>query len=292
MAAEFWRATAALLVSFALTPGTAGAQVKVTGLSPTPPDRIAIYTVRGPGVTVPYIAFQERARRTVEAYMHAELVSMDEALSRGGPDLSKRLGACRGDPHCFAEQLTGAVDARYLLLISASRVGDARLVGARLLDLEQRRTVGESIDEVPANRRYSDVVPNRIRRSVPAERWKPFGQLSIDVNPSGAQISIDGRIVGLSPMQTIKNLLPGRYRLSAEKTGYRPAQATIEVVRRRRVQAGLSLEKLPESDNTMWWVIGGVSVAAIAAAVTVGVVLSRDAEDPGFCSAPDPASCR
>ncbi|MEO1337560.1 MAG: hypothetical protein AAFV29_18090, partial [Myxococcota bacterium] len=91
------------LVAGGLSP--ASAQTKIPGLSAQPPDRVAIYTVKGRGVSVPFIAFQERARRTVEAHMHAEIVSMDEALSRGGPGLPKRLSACRGEARCFADLL-------------------------------------------------------------------------------------------------------------------------------------------------------------------------------------------
>ncbi|MEM7675835.1 MAG: hypothetical protein AAF449_07515, partial [Myxococcota bacterium] len=78
-------------LSPAMSISPAAAQTKIPGLSAEPPDRVAIYTVKGRGVSVPFIVFQERARRAVEAHMNAEIVPMDEALSRGGPGLPKRL---------------------------------------------------------------------------------------------------------------------------------------------------------------------------------------------------------
>lgn len=272
----------------------AKAQVRVPGLSTRPPDRVAIYTVKGRGVTLPFIAFQERARRTVEAHMHAEIVSMDEALARGGPDLPKRLSACQGDPRCFTRELSSTLDARYLLVITASRVGRTRLVGARLLDLSARTVLGESIAEVPRRKIYTDAVPDRIRASVPADRWDPFGRVSVAVDQAGAQILINGRIIGLSPIDSVAALLPGVYRITAEKNGYLPVSRNVEIVRGRETKVGLTMKaQQDESNATTWWVVGGtLGAAVVATAIVLGVVFGNPGEDPSFCSAPDPAGCR
>ena len=273
--------------------GPAHAQIRVPGLSPTPPDRVAVFTVKGPGVAVPFIAFQERARRTVEAHMHAELVSMDEALTRGGPDLPKRLAACRGEAACFARELSSTLETRYLLVITANRLDRTRLVGARLLDLKARTVVGEAIDEVPRNQTYTDVVPDRIQASVPAERWNPFGRLRIDVSEPGAQIAVNGRIIGLSPSETVTPLMPGTYEISADKRGFLAVRQRVRIVRGRSTAVRLALIPEEGDSDATWWIVGGtVGAVVVAAAITVGVVLGQSSPDPRFCSAPDPSACR
>jgi hypothetical protein len=66
---------------------------------------------------------------------------------------------CKGDPACFAERLRGTVDARYLLVITASQLDEVRLVGARLIDLSERKVIGEEVAEVAADQQHVDVLP-------------------------------------------------------------------------------------------------------------------------------------
>lgn len=273
--------------------GTAlqAAPIRVDGLNATPRDRISIYTVRGAGVSTPLIAFQERARRLLEAHMHVEIVSMRESLVRGGADLNKQLAACKAEPVCYSKLLGRTVDTRYLLVLTATRLDEIRLAGARLLDLKGLRVLGESIDEVPINRTILDAIDARVEACVPKTRWEPFGGLEIQAGQPGAQVQVQGRAVGMTPMRDIGFLLPGTYQVEVRKLGFIPAKGEFKVRQGEITHAALDLAAVPEAASSRWWLWAGAGVAVVGAAVLGAVLVGGSGGDPTFCSAPDPAAC-
>lgn len=272
-------------------PQASGAPIRVEGIGGVAPDRIAIFTVRGAGISTPLIAFQDRARRLLEAHMHAEIVSLHETLSRGGVDLNRQLVACQADPKCYAD-LLGRLDARYLLVLSATRVEDLRLAGARLIDLRDLRILGESIEEVRADRTLLDALDARIQACVPAARWDPFGLLEIRADQAGAQIAVQGRIVGLSPVPRIGYLMPTTYEVTARKAGFETARARATVEQGGIAQVDLTLHPVPEPSSSSTWIwVGAGAAVVVAATVATVLVVSSGGGDPSFCSSPDPAAC-
>lgn len=277
---------------FSLDARQARAQARVDGLSRDPPAKLAIFIVRGEGVQTPFVAFQERTRATVEAHMHARLISMDETLAAGGPAFQRKLADCRGEPRCLSK-LVGAVDAKYLLVITASLVGELRLVGSRLIDLTALKVLGEAVDEVPASKSYLDVLPDRIHASIPAEMWDPFGVLAIAVNEPAAQIRVNGRIVGMSPLEALGYLTPGEYRIEATKEGFVPASLPAKIERAKTTNVGLELAPAVAESASSWWIWAGAGAVLVAGAVTAFVLIRNSGgHDPTFCSAVSPASCR
>lgn len=273
------------------TPIDARAEMRVDGLSADVPKKVLIFTVRGEGVVTPLIAFQERARATVEGHMNARVLSMDETLAKGGIAFQKRLADCRGEPKCLSE-LVGKVDAAYLLVLTARLAGDLRLVGSRLVDLRSLSVLGEAVDEVPSDKNVLDVVPDRIRASVPAELWDPFGTLAIDVAEPGAQLRINGRIVGMSPMSPLGYLMPGEYRVEAVKDGFTPASATALIERGREAKLTLTPAALEKEGGSGWLWWAGLGAVVVAGAATAAVLtLGAGGEAPTFCSAVDPSRC-
>ncbi len=60
--------------------------------------------------------------------------------------------------------------------------------------------------------------------------WKPkYGSLTIKTTPSGAMISVDGKLRGASPI-TISNLRSGGYRLRGTKEGYKEFVQQVQVM--------------------------------------------------------------
>lgn len=275
-------------------PAVAQAQTRVPGLAGVEPERMTILTIRAGRALPPLVAFQERARQTVEAHVHAEVVSMDELLTRKG-SLQKELAGCKGDPRCFSRLLTGTVDARYLLVLTASNQDDLRLLGARLIDLKSLSVLGEAVDELGPRQSFLDAIPARIQASVPKDRWDPFGQLQIDLNEPGAQVRVNERIIGLSPVPRLGFLLPGTYQVVATKDGWTSASGTANVERNGQAAVQLNLQALarPEEEGgALPWILGVGGVLVVGAAVAAVVVATSGEEvDPSFCSARSPELC-
>lgn len=289
------RAARALLgaaLAACFTPSAARAEMRIDGLSPERPTQLLIFTVRGAGVLTPLVAFQERARAEVEAHMNVRVLSLDETLAKGGAAFQKRLAECRGEPPCLSA-LVGKVDAKFLLVLTASLVGELRLVGSRLVDLGTLTVLGEAVDEVPSDQGVLDVLPDRIRSSIPAHLWDPFGAVAINVSEPGAQLRVNGRIVGMSPMARLGYLMPGEYRIEVAKEGFLPSSSVVKVERGGEVKLDLTLAEAPRPDtDSSWWIWAGAGAAVVAgAAVAAGVVLSSGGGDPTFCSAVDPSAC-
>lgn len=278
------------VLAIGATGATAYAQIRIEGLASTPAPQLLIFIVRGQGVVTPLVAFQERARTAVETHMHVRVLSMDETLSRGGAEFQNTLANCRGEPVCLSK-LVGKVDAKYLLVITANELGETRIVGSRLIDLGALSVLGEAVDEVPETSNVLDAIGDRIRASIPADMWDPFGTLTITANEPGAQLRVNGRIIGLSPAKPLGYLTPGEYKVEAEKQGFKIASASFAVERNKTTEAKLQLEEA-DSEGLHWGVWVGIGAAVVAGAVTAGVlVMSSGGEDPTFCTSPNASTC-
>jgi hypothetical protein len=264
--------------------GIAGARgLRVDGLSDRPPPRILVFIVRGPEIQVPLAAMQTTARSAIDTHVFARALSMEEAFVRGGDALEEKLRACKGEDACYT-QFASAIDAQYLAVVGARAIGGETLVSARLIEVASGRAIGSAIDAVPSGRSIVDVIPERMEAAFPRELWDPFGELGIDVRPAGAELAINGRIVGIAPLPTLGYLMPGSYRVKADKAEHEPREITVEVTRRAR--ADVQLELTPISSGIPWWVwvVGG---AAVAGGVGVGVWAATSGSGPlQICSAP------
>ena len=115
--------------------------LRIDGLAARAPDRILVFVVRRGGIEIPVVSFLDVVRRTIDAHMHARVVSMEEAFVRAGDSLQRRLDECKGDDGCYA-RLAGSVDAHV-------RIFDARS-GAVLWDEDTNRAY-PTVNGVPGH---------------------------------------------------------------------------------------------------------------------------------------------
>lgn len=293
MSTRWWGANGAGLgllagvVVLGLSGAAAASDLRVSGLASRPPDPILLLVVRGEGVKLPVIALQDRARDALEGHVHARVVSQEEAFVRTGADLQKRLIACRGEDRCYAE-LAGGTDAAYALVLVIDAIGDETLVGCRFIDLAAARAIGTAADTVPERSQVLGALDRAVQRVIPAEMWDPYGQLRFEIDADGAEVTVEGRVVGVTPLPRLGYLLPGTYTVGASKLGHQPAQAKADV--RRGEESTVRLSLPPESSGLAWWVWALIGTAVVAGGATAAVLASSGG-DPSFCSSPDPAAC-
>lgn len=72
--------------------------------------------------------------------------------------------------------------------------------------------------------RLADGAEATITAFLPPER----GTLDVNTTPSGAQVSLDGAVAGISPV-TLINVLPGDHNLTISKDGYVPVQQQVTI---------------------------------------------------------------
>lgn len=274
---------AALTIVGALTflrPFVAQADLRIDVATGRPPERILVFVVRGEGVDIPVVTFQDEARRTLEDHLHARVVSMEEAFVRGGAELQTKLAECRGEDACYA-RLAAPVEATYLLVLTASRVSDLSFVGARLLDLGVVQPIGNAIDPLQPGETMLDVVADRIRGAVPPAMWDPFGTLLVNA-PDGAEISINGKVIGVAPLDRIGWMVPGGYRVGAGKAGFKPNETRAEIVRGEETSVSIELE--PEDSGSSWILWTAIGAAILGGAAAAVVLATRDPGEPVLVS--------
>jgi hypothetical protein len=117
-----------------------------------------------------------------------------------------------------------------------------------------------------------------------------LGQLQVDSTPAGAQVSVDGRAVGETPLPKVLWVLPGRHEVTLEKSGRLPTSAAITVAAGSTQKLALILlppaapvaanavtlpPSPPQPVYTRRWFWASVGAAVLAGGVTA-YALSRD----------------
>lgn len=96
----------------------------------------------------------------------------------------------------------------------------------------------------------------------------------------GAQVSVDGRPAGVTPLQRPLELGQGKHLVTVTRRGHRPWSREVNVKRGQRVTLDASLERTGQR-SVSYVVLGGAGVLAIAAGVTYALSLKAggDASD-------------
>jgi hypothetical protein len=83
-----------------------------------------------------------------------------------------------------------------------------------------------------------------------AKAREQVGRLLIAVSRGGAEVRVDGRSVGLSPLEEIF-VDPGVHRVSADLPGYTRGEAVVDVPKGAERFVAICLEKLPSSQGAL-----------------------------------------
>jgi tetratricopeptide (TPR) repeat protein len=126
----------------------------------------------------------------------------------------------------------------------------------------------------------------RIAASTPAVQSGPrLGNLAIDVPAKDALVLLDGARLGMSPIDRVMQVEPGRHRIEASRPGYIPFRADVEVQPGALSAAYVELRPLtvlePEPARRVWtWIAAGASAGALLASGTLGL-FALDRRDAG-----------
>jgi hypothetical protein len=80
--------------------------------------------------------------------------------------------------------------------------------------------------------------PTRARGATPA----PAGSLSVDSRPPGANVFIDGKLAGATPL-VVPQIGAGEHAVRLEHDGYQPWSSSVRIVSGERNRVTASLEK-------------------------------------------------
>jgi hypothetical protein len=106
------------------------------------------------------------------------------------------------------------------------------------------------------------------------------GTARIEVDVSGARVSIDGSEVGRTPLDRPLELAPGRHHVLVTAPGYRDHEEYVNVVARREARTAITLVRLGEwqeaSAGSRW---GPILIGVAAVAAAGGIYFGLQASD-------------
>lgn len=139
---------------------------------------------------------------------------------------------------------------------------------------------GKDIEDLQPDRlRFHITISATVANTPPADPRMPTsrGTLTIGTSPESAMISLDGRPLGVSPLE-IRGISAGEHRITATKTGFSKQSriVTVEAGSSARVDIPMtatdatSVAGARKSGNAKWLAIAGGAAAAVAAAALAG----------------------
>lgn len=160
-------------------------------------------------------------------------------------DKSLLSGAC--EDNCIS-QVGNAIGARYLVKgsVSATERRGAMLVRLKLFDMRRAEVVGQEERPNLANPKEAlEIVAKAAQAVVRPILDKEQGFLEIACRENGANVTIDGRLVGVTPF-AMQKLGWGPHRVVIEKEGFIAWAKDVQVERNQATTETVSLIPSPE----------------------------------------------
>lgn len=219
----------------------------------------------------------ERVTQALTQNTSLRVITLTEARRRLGPGMDAEVARCDGETRCLS-QVGQRLGVREVLLLAVSQLGDVVLALQRIAVAEQKVTgrfadsivVGQAIDEAR--------ILSWLQQLFPPDTFKRYGQIQVSANVGGAQIYVNSKASGNTPLASaLQVLAPGNYRILVEKPKFLPFQAAVTVMPDTTVEVSATL--VSEQKQTPWYrrwyvwtgIIAGVgAVAATAVAVKLG----------------------
>jgi len=87
-----------------------------------------------------------------------------------------------------------------------------------------------------------------LTRATPPAPTATTGSVYIDTRPAGAQVTLDGRVVGTAPMR-VPDLAPGSHTIRLDLAGHKSLTTTVVVRAGQQVPVRVSLEVLADGGS-------------------------------------------
>lgn len=263
------------------------------------PVTVAVVDLETPDFMLGLAAQVVRSVVTEARAQKYEVISGEALLAKVDAKRYAELKKCSGKPACAA-QILEAMGIERVVVGTLRRNEKSYLLQLWLMELKSLSvvsTVDRSI--LIASRRFQSDMEAAVGPFLRGER-EPQGQLNIEINVAGAEITLNGEVVGKAPLQL--TLKPGKYEVKVERSRYLPVTRLVAVEANASTKLELQMLLMPGqlpddqlipaltkkslsngtgsssfSPGVASWILGGSAVAAGAVGVTFGL-LARSQE--------------
>jgi hypothetical protein len=215
------------------------------------------------------------------------LAALEDAVAQAAGNLAKMDIVGASDLRAVLslgqlQQLTGCQDktcmtefgsllaVQQMLSGSVRKVGQSYALSVQLMDLVNGRVLNRATQEIPQS---TEALFGAARQQV-AVLFGVVGQVRVWNQPAGAELFLDGALVGQTPIDVVTVRAPGKHVVSILGPGVTPWKEEVDVyagVDLRLQARNRSLEELRvEADDrrgTTWLLAGGAAVGALGCGV-------------------------
>jgi hypothetical protein len=212
------------------------------------------------------------------------------------------LRSCTGEVACLV-RAGKQLKVDRIISGNVGGLGDSYVVNMKLVDVGRRREVRrvqETISGTPGQ--LIEAVRLAAYRLIAPDRLK--GSLALLANVAGADVRIDGKLRGTTPLELQRNLPIGKHTIRVSKLGYVDVVQTVAVRFQKTAHVVVTMEVPQKGADggtmvprkvyrpypwyTRWWFWTAVGIVAAGVGVGVGYALSANpsvncGQNPGAC---------
>lgn len=219
----------------------------------------------------------EQARRAVQQILVREVRKLlqqrllaPKQLAERHPRIATLTASCRGDVGCLLE-VVGARGLDGLMVGNVAGLGENRAINLKLYDVTEADVVRTTSEKASGEEKE---LIRRIRKAA-VEILAPArytGTLVLDAKQPQVQISLDGKLLGTTPLAESRYAVPvGQHAIEATGDGRVPFESMIEIAYGETKPITIRLPKnqlLVGGDTPYYarwwtWVLAGVGVVGL-----------------------------
>lgn len=224
----------------------------------------------------------ERLSQALSQNTSLQVVTLGDARRRLGPAVDADVARCDGQTGCLSA-VGERLNVREVLLLAVSQLGDV-VMALQRIDVASHRVVARYADSLVTGQQVDEPrLLGWLQQLYPPETFKRYGQIRISTDVSGAQVYVNAKPRGKTPLGgPLSVLAPGNYRLLVEKDQFLPFQANITVMPDTTVEvdARLLKENVQQPWYRRWYVWAGLGVGLAAVAATGVAIYYGTAQPP------------
>jgi hypothetical protein len=188
---------------------------------------------------------------------------------RGEDAPRERVLACGSSQKCLLA-IAREVGAEHALRAAIDRRSTPALYGLELFRVSDGSVIGRAVGEQKKGSWLRGEIRDRVHEILDAAGHTPRAQLRVSVVPPDAKVTFAPEAVPAGEATWL--LVPGSYEISAERSGYVAARASLSAVPGRENEIQLQLAPVdPVGPSWIWIAIGAAGAAAAGVAIAAAV---------------------
>ncbi len=173
-----------------------------------------------------------------------DLITQQDVRHMVGFDRTRMALSCEDQASCLAE-IGGALGVPYLLAGSLSALGEGTVLSLVLIDIDRARVLQRESLQASSVDALRQGAPDLAERVLAPLRQLHAGQLQVRSEPAEAEVHVDGKLVGVTPLEPIE-IPAGPHRVEVRREGFIAFAQDLQLQSKERRTLEVQLKPSPE----------------------------------------------